>query len=177
MYAALVALGHGDSATAPALVAVRSIEGGRAISAADVEVASVPLQSLPEGALVDPAQAVGRTALAALPRRGVLTTSDLLTGGSLVGAGRVALPVTLGGGAALGLIRVGDRIDLLGASNEGSAVGVVATGVRVVAIPPGDSGLLPGSPGDRVVLIEVDPDAAARISAAATVSTITFALH
>ncbi len=166
-----------DSTAAIALVAVRPISGGQVIGEADLERARLPASALPEGALTDPATAIGRTAVASIPRHGVLTNADLLTGGSLVGPGRVALPVTLGGGAALDLLRVGDRIDIIGATADGASVGVIASGVRVVAIPAPEGGMLAGSGSGRVVLIEVTPDIAARVSSAAAVSSVTFALH
>lgn len=178
VYAALEAVAARDGATSTVVTAVHPIAGGRAISAADVTVAALPAEAVPEGALTDPSDVVGRVAVASIPRRGVLTPDDLVTGGRLVSPGRVALPVSLGRSAAVELVRVGDTIDLLGTDPAGDSVTAVASSVRVVAIPEGGAeGLLADTSGERVVLVEVTPDQAARITASAAVAALSISFR
>jgi hypothetical protein len=77
------------------------------------------------------------------------------------------LPVTLVDTAA-GLIEVGDRIDLLGSSGDDTAT--VASAARVVAVLGADgsgSALTPSRSSGPVVLVELRPDALAKVAAAA----------
>jgi Flp pilus assembly protein CpaB len=161
----------------PVLVAARTIPAGSTIGASDLEVAALPEDVVAEGALTGPDEAVGRTAVVGIPARQVLTPSALLGTEGQVGPGRVALPVTFGVAATVALLRVGSRLDVLGADAAGSGYGVVAAGVRVVAIPTvGESGVLGGSQ-TALVLLEVTSSQAAAITAAATVSALSFSLY
>jgi hypothetical protein len=79
--------------------------------------------------------------------------------------------------SALPLLRVGARIDVLGAAANGADYGIVAADVRVVALPAvSDGGALGGSQ-TALVLVEVDAAQAAAITAAAAVSAVGFALR
>lgn len=158
----------------PVLVTGGELAGGRTIESADIAVVQVPAELVPDGALSDPQEALGRTVALARPRGAVLTASDLVTGGGLVAEGRLALPVALRDSAALGLLDVGDRIDLIGVTPSGTT-SVIATGIRVVAAPESSGSALGGS--SSVVLVDVDPDQAATISAAGGSSALDFALH
>lgn len=176
VYAGLTALTHPEGDLSWAVIAVRPVGGGQLITSSDIDLVQIPSAALPEGVITDPNAVVGRTAVAPIPRRAAVTASDLLSGGSLVGVGRVALPVTLDSAAA-GLLRVGDTIDIIGAGSDTGIKGIVAAGVRVVAIPnAADSGGFGGS-SERLVLIDVTPGVAAGVSSAAAISALSFALH
>ncbi|MFE3518400.1 hypothetical protein [Streptomyces sp. NPDC059166] len=61
----------------------------------------------------------------------------------------VAAPVRIADAAAVGLLRPGDRVDVIAAQEGGTGADVVARGARVVEIPGGDesgSGAYPGGP-------------------------------
>lgn len=177
VFAALsVVAARGDTGTF-AVVAVRTIDGGAAVTEADVGVVRVPASVLPEGAFAEADAVVGQTVIAPVPSRRVLSASDLLGVSSQVADGQLALPVRFGDAGALGLLRVGTVIDVLGASETGSGFGVIAANVRVVAIPQSDDGGLLGTSETSIVLIEVNSTQAESISAAASVSTLSFALH
>ena len=159
------------------LVAARAIAGGAVVAASDLQVVRLPASGVPEGAITDPEQAVGRVVVAEVPTRRVLTGSDLLGAAGLVGSGMVALPVRFGEAGTVGLLDVGNRIDILGPTAGTEAYGVVAAAVRVVAIPKGeDTGLLDGGQAE-LVLVEVSSAQAAAIAAAASVSSLSFALR
>ena len=157
------------------VVASRSVAAGQTIGADDLTIISIPPAAVPEQVLTDPQAAIGRSAITELAERTVLTPSLLLDAEGTVPAGRLALPVRFGESEAVGLLRVGSRVDILGAVAEAD-FGVVAESVRVVAIPtPVSDGL--GAAQAPLVLVEVDPSQASRIAAAGSVSGLSFALH
>ncbi|MGB4917902.1 MAG: SAF domain-containing protein [Propionicimonas sp.] len=158
------------------VVAAHPIAGGQRIVSTDLAELRLPSDAVPDGALTTPAEAIDRTAISPIPRRGVLAASSLVTGGSLVAAGRVALPVRVDENAPLDLLSVGDRIDLLGTGASGS-LEVVVSDARVVALPTsGSSGMLSAAPG-RVLLVDLSPSDATRVASAAAVSSLSFALR
>lgn len=158
------------------VVAARPIAGGQRIAAADLTELRLAADAVPDGALTSPSDAVDRTAISAIPRRGVLAATSLVTGGSLVASGRVALPVRVDENAPIELLAVGDRIDLMGPGASGS-LEVVVRDARVVALPTsGSSGMLSAGPG-RVLLVDLSPTDATRVASAAAISTLSFALR
>jgi Flp pilus assembly protein CpaB len=171
------ALSQRDSTAVPVVVAARTIAGGADIVPADLTLAHLPSSAVAEGAVSDPQRLVGRTVVAEVPVRRVLTASDLLGEAGGLAPGTVALPVRFGESATISLLRVGARIDILGPSAEGSGYAVVAGDVRVAAIPKApDEGVLGGG-GSDLVLIEVTNDQATRIASSASVSDLSFALR
>lgn len=170
VYFALTALTQSDD-TAVVVVAARSIASGATLSAGDLTTLALPRSAVPEGAVTEAGQAIGQTVISPVPARAALTASALAGSGKLVAPGRMALPVGLSDSAPLGLVRVGDRIDLLGPGDSG-AVEVLATGTRVIAIPSVESGLLGG--GSPLIVVDVSRDEAARLVAAG--SSLSFAL-
>jgi Flp pilus assembly protein CpaB len=148
---------------------------GAELSAADLALARAPTHLVPEGALTAVADAVGRSSVVPLPRGGILTGPALLTPSGLVAEGNLALPVQFADSAPLGLLRVGDRIDLLGAGTDG-ATHVVAERALVLALPTPDDAGWAGT-DDASVLVELTPQQAAAVVEAATVSEVNFALR
>ena len=175
--AALSSLSARQSSGTDVLVAARTIAGGSPVVTADLKLERLPASGVPEGAITDPELVVGRTVVAEVPARRVLTGSDLLSAGGLAGPGLVALPVRFGESATVALLEVGSRIDILGPTAGAEAYGVVAASVRVVAIPKGgETGLLSGAQAE-LVLVEVTSAQAAAIAASASVSPLSFALR
>ncbi len=159
------------------VVAARDIPGGARLAADDLAVVRVPANLAADGAFPGPAELLGRTVVTQVPERRLLTESDLLESAGLTGAGKVAMPIRFEDSAAQQLVRVGGRIDILGPTEDGAGYGVVASYVRVVAVPEvAESGLLGGSQA-ALVLVEVDQTRAAAIAAAAAVSALSFALR
>ena len=175
--AGLSSLAQRDSDGEPVVVAARTIAGGAEIVAADLVVVRLPDAAVADGHFADPQQIVGRTVVAEVPTRGVLTASDLLGETGQVAPGRVALPVRFGESSTVSLLRVGVRVDILGPTAEGSGYGVVAGDVRVAAIPElTESGVLGGGRSE-LVLVEVTTAQATQIAGAAAVSELSFALR
>ncbi len=175
--AALNSVASSSDPGAEVVVLARTVPGGSRLSAADLTIARLPAAAVPAGAITDAARAIGRTVVAALPARRALAASDLLGEAGLVAAGLVAFPIRFGEGATVALLQVGARIDVLGPSADGTGYGVVAGGVRVVAIPTGAGAGVFGAEQAPLVLVEVSPAQAAAIAAAAAVSAPSFALR
>ena len=143
--AAAVATGlHAVAAPPPesvqVLVAGRDLPAGAVLGTTDVAAVEFAPGSVPDGATTDP---VGRT-LAAPLRRGEPVTDVRLVGAALTSPAddSVAVPVRLPDAEMVGLLTVGDRIDLIATDPEGSGASVVAADVPVLALPqsPGGQG-------------------------------------
>ena len=167
---------RGDADAVPVLIAARVIPAGSVIADADVRVAHWPADLVPDGALRDPGEAIGKTVVAAIPARDAVAASDFLEGGSLAGAGMVAMPVRFGSGVPTELLRVGDHVDLIGAGSDGGNT-VLVNAARIVAMPAGSGGGLLGGDGSGAVLVEVTPAQAAALATAAGVGSLSFALR
>ena len=117
------------------VVAAHDLPGGRVLSSEDLLVRRMPTDVAPEGTSVEPTSVEGRT-LAAPVRAGEAVTDRRVLGAGLLAAhpGTVAVPVRLPDPELRGLLRVGDRIDLVAASPRGQAA-VVADAVAVLALP------------------------------------------
>jgi pilus assembly protein CpaB len=116
--AGLQALAPRPPVGAPVLVATREVEAGAVLTASDLRVVDRTTSELPQGALADPAEAVGRTLGSGLRIGEALTDARLVGPGLLAGrpADEVAAPVRIADGEAAALLRPGDRVDVLQAS-------------------------------------------------------------
>lgn len=154
-------------------VAAHDLPAGQVLTTEDVRRVGFAPDSVPENLAQD---APGRT-LAAPLRAGEPVTDVRLVGPALIDGypGRVAVPVRLPDGAMAGLLRVGDRIDLVAADPQGGAAEVVARDVPVLALPdvPADTGAT-GLTG-RLVVVGAAPHDVTRIADAAVRTFITIA--
>ena len=168
---------HAAAAPPPArvgvVVAAHDLAAGTVIGADDLTEARFAPGTTPSGLEPSPA---GRI-LAAPLRAGEPVTDVRLVGRTLAASypGLTAVPVRLPDAGMAGLLRVGDRIDLVAADPQGSGASVVAAGVPVLALPadaPQDvgSGALPG----RLVLVGVEPADVPTIADAAVRYFLTF---
>jgi Flp pilus assembly protein CpaB len=138
------------------LVAAHDLAPGAVIGADDLTEARFAPGTLPAG-LADAPE--GRV-LAAPLRAGEPVTDVRLLGHALTASypGLTAVPVRLPDAGMAGLLRAGDRIDLVAADPQGSGASVVAAGVPVLALPaPGpDDAAAGGLPG-RLVVVGAQP--------------------
>jgi Flp pilus assembly protein CpaB len=133
------------------LTAARDLPAGAVLGSDDLVSVDFAPDSVPSGATRD---AVGRT-LAAPVRRGEPVTDVRLLGPALTAGDPelTAVPVRLPDAAMVALLEVGDRIDLIATDPQGSGASVVATGVPVLALPPGSAETDgSGQPGGLVVV-------------------------
>jgi len=156
------------SATVAVTVAARDLASGTVLGPDDVVERHLPAGSAPRGS---EAHAVGRT-LAAPVRRGEPVTDVRLVAPALVSGypGRVALPVRIADADVVGLLRVGDHIDLVAADPRSGSASYVAVDVPVLALPAtaeqgaGSTGLT----GRLVVVAAVPSEVDSIAGAAAT---------
>ena len=138
------------------LTAARDIPGGTVVRAADLEPVPFDPATVPTGVLESAGHAVGRTTAGPV-RAGEPITDVRLLSGSLVAGypGTVAVPLRVGDPGAVGLLRVGDRIDVVAADPQGAREPVVvAADVPVVALPrTRDTGLATAPGGLMVVAV------------------------
>ncbi len=161
--------------TAPVLVAAADLPGGSTLGRDDLTTADLPLGSVPAGSLPSSAAAEGRTLAAPLREGEPVTDVRLVAPGLLEGyPGLVASPVRVADPAAVGLLAVGDRVDLLAVSPEGGEAELVAASVPVVAVPgtSADDGLV----GGALIVVAVPESAALDLAAAAVRSVLSVVL-
>jgi hypothetical protein len=98
--------------------------------------------------------------------------------------GLAAVPVRLPDAGMVGLLTVGDRVDLVSADPQGGAASVVAADVPVLALPADDggangaggvSGAGAGGLGGRLVVVGAEPGDVARIADASVRTFLTVA--
>lgn len=147
--------------TQPVVVAARDLPGGVVLTAGDLTVVDYPVGIVPAGLLADPA---GRT-LAGPMRRGEPVSDRRVVGPALAAGhpGRVAMPVRIPDAASVGLLRVGDRIDLVSADPRRGSAQVLVRAAAVLALPEEPDTSLPG----RLVVAAVPPDTVTTLSATA----------
>ena len=167
------------SAPPPPTVAVtvvaRALPAGTEVAAADLTRVALPPEAVPDDVLDDP---VGRV-LAGPIARGEPVTAVRVVGPPLADVEdieAVALPVRLPDAGAVGLLRVGDRIDLVATDPQEGSSEVVWVDVPVLALPAvaDDAGSL-GQPGGRLVVVGVPEPAVPLVSGAAARTFLTYA--
>ena len=163
--AGLRALSPPPPPSAEVVVAAHDLQGGGVLSAGDVVVRRFPTDATPAGASAEVSGVEGRT-LAAPVRSGEVITDRRVLGAGLLEAhpGSVAVPVRLPDAEVGGLLRVGDRVDLVAASARGPAT-VVADAAPVLALPPPTGGA--AAAGALVVVAVPEHDVLDVTSAAA----------
>lgn len=134
----------------PAVVAVQEVGVGSELTDGLLTVREVPRSALPDGALTDLGQALGRPASSVLAAGEVLTrhdvrAADLMAG---LGPGTVAVWVPVADPAVTAALAGGDRVDLRSPA-DGS---ILARGVLVLAVGSGEPAS--GEPGGAWVAVD-----------------------
>uniref|UniRef100_UPI003F4BB0E5 RcpC/CpaB family pilus assembly protein n=1 Tax=Nocardioides sp. SYSU DS0663 TaxID=3416445 RepID=UPI003F4BB0E5 len=146
---------------------------GAVVGADDVTTAAFAPGTVP-AAVADP---VGRV-LAGPVRRGEALTDVRLVGPGLTTArpDLTAVPVRLPDAGMAGLLRVGDRVDVLAADPQGGGASVVARDVPVLALPE-DAGPAIGADGlsGRLVVLGAAAEEVPALAQAATTAFLSFA--
>jgi Flp pilus assembly protein CpaB len=162
------------AATVPVTVAAADLAPGSALTSGGLRVVRFPAGLAPSGGVADPAELVGRV-LAGGVRAGEPLTDVRLVGAGLTAQlppGQVAAPVRLADLAVAGLVRTGDRVDVLATPPDAVTAEVVAAGALVLTAPAGAD----SDPTAGLLLLAVDPATATRLAAASTASTLTVSL-
>ncbi|WP_460682240.1 Flp pilus assembly protein CpaB [Nesterenkonia populi] len=172
---AAVLLGQ-ESTDFPSRTAVRvtaEVPAGQALSASQLEEAEVDAGSLPEDYAHSAEDFVGQILAAPLPAGAVVHPAQLVGPGLLKGhePGTVAVPVRPADTAMLGLLSVGQRVDVLAstdAAESESGTARVAESAPVLWMPQGAEENWVGgtADGQDVAILAVDAETAERLAEA-----------
>jgi len=160
------------------LVAAHDLQAGLTISSGDLQMAKRTTGQLPDGALTSEAAVVGRVVSSSV-RRGEIITDRRVLGPGLsagLGAGMVASPVRLVDLDVAALLRPGDRVDILAATEDNPTAAVIAADVLVLAVPLADSEGSQRAAPLGLVVVAVNQVSAGLLAAAAASSVLTATL-
>jgi Flp pilus assembly protein CpaB len=169
-----------DGERAQVVVAARDLSPGAALTADDLRLEKRLAPTIPDGSESDIDTIVGST-LAGPTRRGEVLTDVRLLGRRLAesaaGPDARIVPVHPGDGALADLVRPGDVVDIIAASetNSAAAARVVATNAIVVLVSAKQKAQAATS--ERVVLVALPAAAANAVAGAALTQTVTLTLH
>ena len=157
------------------LVAERDLPAGAELRDDDLATVALTPETAPDGVLTDVADATGAI-LAAPLRAGEPVTDVRLVGPGLADTapGTVAVPVRLSDAAQVGLLRVGDEVDLLATDPESRTTATIASGVLVLAVPDADAETSDAITG-RLVVLGIPDSTVADVTGAAVTSFVTYA--
>lgn len=175
--AALSVVSSAGAGGRPTVVASRPIASGTVLSAADLSVVRLPDQARPEGAFAEIDAVVGRQSLRDVAARDLVQDSDLLDGELRSSPGMVKLPVHFSDSTAVSLLQSGQHIDIFGPDSSSDGFRLVASDIAVLTVPHNESAGPLSSGGTELVVIEVNPEQAASITAAASSTSLSFALR
>jgi Flp pilus assembly protein CpaB len=182
MACAMSVLAPAPPPTTLVAAAAHDLPGGTTIGAHDLRTKRVPPATVPAGAIADVRQLTGR--VIAVPVRAGETITDVRLVGPALLAGYgdrlVAAPVRIADAGSARLLQPGDVIDVLAADGDGTSGGtaegpapsearLVASGVRVVAVPREDESALSGASFEAgaLVVLATTSQTAARLASAA----------
>jgi Flp pilus assembly protein CpaB len=169
-----------DGERAQVVVAARDLSPGAALTADDLRLEKRLAPTIPDGSQSDIDTIVGST-LAGPTRRGEVLTDVRLLGRRLAesaaGPDARIVPVHPVDGALAELVRPGDVVDIVAASetNSAAAARVVATNAIVVLVSAKQKAQAATS--ERVVLVALPAAAANAVAGAALTQTVTLTLH
>lgn len=160
--------------TTPVVAAARDVRGGEVLTSDDLVLVDVPTALAPEGALTDPAGAVGRSPAGPVRKGEQLTDVRLLGAGLLPAGPEVAAPLRVAERATAALVRAGDVVDVLAAAPEGGVTAaVVVSAVRVLSVPLAADDTAEGA----LLVVAATRPAAARLAAAAVTGRLSVVVH
>jgi Flp pilus assembly protein CpaB len=169
-----------DGERAQVVVAARDLSPGAALTADDLRLEKRLAPTIPDGSQSDIDTIVGST-LAGPTRRGEVLTDVRLLGRRLAesaaGPDARIVPVHPVDGAVADLVRPGDVVDIVAASETSSqsTAKVVATGAIVVLVSAKQKAQAATS--ERVVLVALPAASANAVAGAALTQTVTLTLH
>ena len=169
-----------DGDRAHVVVAARDLSPGTELTVDDLQLETRLRPTIPDGSESDIGSVVGST-LAGPARRGEVLTDVRLLGRRLAesaaGPDARIVPVHPADSALIDLVRPGDVVDVVAASDSGSQSNphVVATDAIVVLVSAKQKAQ--GAANDRVVLVALPPASATAVAGAALVQTVTLTLH
>lgn len=177
--AAALALIPGRASSADnVVVAARDLTPGTVLGASELTLRALPAHVVPDGAARTTSAVLGRT-LAAPVRRGEPLTDVRLTGSELTrtvtaNPDTMSVPLRLVDPGIAALLHPGAVVDVVTVGERREPV-VLARGARVLAVL--EASIRTGERDGRLVLVALDPVAAARVAAASLSQTLTVTVH
>ncbi len=166
----LWARGNAPPATELTVVAVADVPAGQRLQRTDLEVVAWPLANRPPAAARSPDEFVGRAATSAISAGEPLTAARVAGPGALSAAGTELVAVMLPEDpmSTSGLIRAGDRVNVVGQSETGprtlvngaTVLSVTDESGVIVAVPASSAGAVVQAAATRsaaVVLLAGGP--------------------
>lgn len=161
-------------ASVPVVVAAHDLGAGTVVSPGDVRVVDLPPNAVPGGASRSAVALVGRVVAGPL-RTGEALTDRRVLGHSLLAGyppGLVAAPVRLQDAAVVGLLQVGQRIDVYAARRDSPLADRVVDDVRVITLPRPPDDAQEGA----LAVLAVTPGQAAALAQASATAPLTVTL-
>lgn len=135
----------------PVVVAARAVAAGQVLQAADLGTAPVNAEAAVFDSLFTaPESLVGLVAGRPLEPGALITRADVLGQANPAGLASMALPIDPAH-AAGGLVRIGDRVDVVDVTRDGGATYVLRD-APVLAVSEGGSGSLAPTGGEHLVV-------------------------
>jgi len=159
----------------PVWTATRDLASGARLELADFRRTAYAPGTVPDRVVRELDDVVGRTLITPLERGEPVTSSKLLSRRLLAGyPGRSAIAVRLPDAALAGLLRPGDRIDLVATDpRAGQGDRRVSRDAVVLAVPPEPDGIVQGVGEGRLVLLAVASGDAESLATAAAAGFLT----
>jgi pilus assembly protein CpaB len=171
VFAALSAVTGKDSADlVTVVVSSHMVAAGSTVTETDVKLARMPRQAVPDGALTETRDAIGKVAGTGVRSGQILTDLTLVGGGTIDGT--VVLSVKLDNPELATLAPPGTRVTLYATTS----VQPVASHVLVVAVPTVGGGNVLSGASATVLLVRVTAEEAGAITMAMSSSTLTLAI-
>jgi len=176
--ATISALSPPPAPTQQVLVASTTLTAGATLGTQAVELAEVPVDLVPEGALESLDAVSGKVLAGAVSRGSIVTRADLLSSDTSPGEGELLVPFRLADAGLATLVQSGDRVTVVTAGADGAVV-VLARRARIVTVrsAAASSGLGVTSGDDGVlVVVSVDETTAGKLATWAARSELGIAL-
>lgn len=171
VYFGLQALSPPPPPTVSVLAAARDLAGGAVPTRSDLRTVELPPGSVPDGALRPGADLTARV-LSGPVRSGEPLTDARFLAPAAVEPGSLAYPFRIDDADISALLRVGDCINLYGATSTATGdANLLARAVRVVALPTPRT-----TTAGALIVVATSPETAARLAQAGANSRITVAL-
>lgn len=144
-------------ATVSRFTAARDLPSGTVLAPRDLRRTEFAPASVPDTAVVDLDTVVGRTLAVPLDRGELLTRSRVMSNDRLAGyPGRSAIALRIPDADVVGMLRVGDRVDLVATDPQrGGAPEHLVSGAPVVAVPAGSPAAAGTGMVGRLVVLAV----------------------
>lgn len=159
------ALSAPESPTEAAVVATSALPAGHTLTASDLEVAHLPPDAIPDGALTDAAELLGRSTAVPLGE-GTILQAPLLASSRATEPGRALVPIALRDEGLRALLHPGDQITLIASGYDDAQVLTSDARVGVLSAPAGGSALsISGPDAGALILVDVPASDAPLVAA------------